>query len=173
VSTRVSTARRPRRRWLWWLLAAMFIVVPLVEVYLLVQLGQAIGAWWTILVLIADGILGSLLVRREGGRAWRALQDALSSHRMPATELADGALILVGGTLLLTPGFLSDAAGLFCILPFTRPLARRVLARVITRRLTQRLSPAAPSPAWPGPATRARGPRPDVVPGEVVDDEKS
>lgn len=173
MSTRVSTPRRPRRRWLWWLLALMFIVVPLAEVYLLVQLGQAIGAWWTILVLIADGVLGSLLVRREGARAWRALQDALSSHRMPATELADGALILVGGTLLLTPGFLSDAAGLFCILPFTRPLARRVLARVITRRLTQRLTPAPPPRVWPGAGTKARGPRPGVVQGEVVDDGES
>ncbi len=151
-----------RRSWLWWLLAALFVVVPLVEVYLLVQLGQAIGAWWTILVLIADGILGSLLVKREGGRAWRALQDALSSHRMPATELADGALILIGGTLLLTPGFLTDVVGLFCILPFTRPLARRVLARVITRRLTQRLSPV--------PPPRGRGSS-RVVSGEVVDDD--
>ncbi len=153
-----------RRHWLWWLLAVLFVVVPLVEVYLLVQLGQAIGAWWTILVLIADGILGSLLVRREGARAWRALQDALASHRMPATELADGALILIGGTLLLTPGFLSDVVGLFCILPFTRPLARRVLARVITRRLSQRISPV-PPPA-------GRGGR-RVVRGEVVDDGES
>ena len=80
-----------RRRWLWWVLAVAFVVVPLVEVYLLVKLGQVIGAWWTILLLIADGILGSLLVRREGGRAWQALQAALTSHRMPATELADGA----------------------------------------------------------------------------------
>ncbi len=166
MSSAVRTPRpgRPRRRrWLWWLLAVLFIVVPLVEVYLLVQLGQAIGAWWTILVLIADGVLGSLLVKREGGRAWRALQDALASRRMPATELADGALILIGGTLLLTPGFLTDVVGLFCILPFTRPLARRVLARVITRRLSQRISPVPP------PAGR-EGRR--VVRGEVVDDEK-
>jgi UPF0716 protein FxsA len=160
-----------RRRWLWWLLAALFVVVPLVEVYLLVQLGQAVGAWWTILLLIADGVLGSLLVKREGGRAWRALQDALTSRRMPGTELADGALILIGGTLLLTPGFLTDVVGLFCILPFTRPLARRVLARVITRRLSQRLSPVPPSGGWPGARGRTDQPRRDVVPGEVVDDD--
>jgi UPF0716 protein FxsA len=156
--------QRSRRRWLWWLLAALFVVVPLAEVYVLVQLGQAIGPWWTILVLVADGILGSILVKREGGRAWRALQAALTSHRMPGTELADGALILIGGTLLLTPGFLTDVVGLFCILPFTRPLARRVLARVITRRLTQRLSPVPP------PRPRAGDRR--VVRGEVVDDQK-
>ena len=161
-----------RRRWLWWVLAALFVVVPLLEVYLLVQLGQAIGAWWTILILVADGVLGSLLVKREGSRAWRALQAALSSHRMPAAELADGALILVGGTLLLTPGFLSDVAGLFCILPFTRPLARRVLTRIITRRLTQGLIPTAPV-SGPGPWARPRTPQAgdqDVVHGQVVDE---
>ena len=181
----MSSASTPRtslrRRWVWWVLAAAFVVVPLTEVYLLVQLGQAIGVWWTILVLVADGVLGSVLVKREGGRAWRALQEALTSHRMPATELADGALILVGGTLLLTPGFLTDVVGLFCILPFTRPVARRVLARVITRRLTQRLSPVPPWAGRPGagpwagrPGTRPGKPGDklgDVVRGEVVEDD--
>ena len=159
---------RSRRRWLWWVLAALFVVVPLVEVYLLVQLGQAIGALWTIAVLVAAGILGSILVKREGGRAWRALQDALTSHRMPATELADGALILIGGTLLLTPGFLTDAVGLFCILPFTRPVARRVLARVITRRLAQRPSPLSPFGLRPSATRRSYDGRPGAAHGDVV-----
>ena len=167
MSTAQPPRPRARRHWLWWVLAALFVVVPLVEVYLLVQLGQVIGPWWTILVLIAVGILGSVLVKREGGRAWRALQDAITSRRMPATELADGALILIGGTLLLTPGFLTDVVGLFCILPFTRPVARRVLTRVITRRLSQQLSPVPPTARRPG--TR-RNPD-DVVRGEVVDGE--
>ena len=132
---------RSRRSWLWWVLASLFVLVPLVEVYLLVRLGQAIGAWWTILVLVADGVLGSLLVKREGGRAWRALQDALASHRMPATELADAALILVGGTLLLTPGFVTDAVGFLLVIPVTRPLARRLLAWFVRRRLLGRRPP--------------------------------
>src|SRR5215211_4578982 len=124
-----------RRGWLSWLLIVAFVVVPLVEIYVLIQVGQVIGPWWTILLLIADSILGSWLVRREGRRAWQGLSSALESGRMPARELADGALILIGGTLMLTPGFVSDAAGLFVILPFTRPLARRVLTRVVTRHL--------------------------------------
>src|SRR3954469_16293009 len=124
-----------RRRLPWWLLGLLFVVVPLVELFLLIQLGQVVGPWWTILILLADAALGTWLVKREGGRTWRALQDPLAAGRMPARELADGALVLVGGTLLITPGFLSDIAGLFCILPFTRPMARRLLARVITRRL--------------------------------------
>ena len=107
-----------RRGWFGWAVLVAFIVVPLAEIYVLIQVGQVIGVWWTILLLVADSVLGTWLIRREGGRAWRALQTALSSGRMPARELADGALILVGGTLMLSPGFVTDAFG---ILP---PIAR-------------------------------------------------
>ena len=93
-----------RRGWVGWVLVLAFIAVPLVEIYVLIQVGQVIGVWWTILILIADSLLGTWLIRREGGRAWQALQSALSSGRMPARELADGALILIGGTLMLAPG---------------------------------------------------------------------
>jgi UPF0716 protein FxsA len=143
-------------------LAVLFVVVPLVEIYILIQVGQAIGPWWTILLLVADSILGSYLIKHEGRRAWRALKDAIESHRMPAKELADGALILIGGTLLLTPGFLSDVFGFFCILPFTRPVARRLLTEFITRKLLGGSS---------GGSRRAQQrPGPDsVVQGEVVD----
>jgi UPF0716 protein FxsA len=165
-----------RRRVPWWVLAVLFVVVPVLEIYVLIQIGQVIGAWWTVLLLVADGFLGSWLMKREGGRAWAALRTALQSGRMPTRELADGALILVGGTLLLTPGFVSDLAGLFCVLPFTRPVARRALTRFLTRRL---LAAAAPGPvagpvAGPGAGTTGgrtrRRPGPDsVVQGEVVD----
>jgi UPF0716 protein FxsA len=154
-----------RRRVPWGIVAALFVVVPLVEIYLIVQAGQAIGIGWTILILVVDSILGAALLKREGVAAWRALTTALASYRMPARELADGVLVLVGGTLLLTPGFFTDALGFFFILPFTRPLARRVLTSVITRKFLG---------GPPGPATGAagarRGPGPDdVVRGEVVD----
>jgi UPF0716 protein FxsA len=151
------------RKWIpWWVLALLFVVVPVIEIYLLIQVGDAIGAWWTVALLIAAGFLGSWLVKREGGRAWTALQQALGDYRMPARELADGALILIGGTLLLTPGFLSDIVGLFCILPFTRPLARAVLTRTISRKIVV--------VGGVTPRTRQRpGPDESVVQGEVVD----
>jgi UPF0716 protein FxsA len=140
-------------------LAALFIAVPIVEIFVLIQIGQVIGAWWTILLLVADAVLGSYLVRLEGARAWRALTQALQEYRMPGRELADGALILVGGTLLVTPGFVTDVFGFFCVLPFTRPLARRLLAGYVNRRLL----------GAQGSRTRQR-PGPDsVVQGEVVD----
>src|SRR3954462_6606709 len=150
-----------RRRIPWWVLALLFVVVPVLEIYVLIQVGQVIGAWWTILLLLADGLLGSWLMKREGSRAWKALQQALEGRRMPARELADGALILVGGTLLLTPGFLSDVVGFFFVLPVTRPLARGVLARYLSRKFLG-------GPRDPG--TRQRpGHQESVVQGEVVD----
>ena len=143
-----------------WLLLLAFVVVPIVEIYVIIQVGQVIGPWWTILLLIADSVFGSWLIAREGRRAWQALTTALGSGRMPARELADGALILVGGTLMLSPGFVTDAFGILLVLPFTRPLARRLLSRVVARRLL------APTTNRPG-----RGPRGPVIRGEVVDDD--
>ena len=153
-----------RRRWLPALLLALFVGVPLLEIFVLVQIGQVIGAWWTILLLILASVVGTWLVRREGGRAWQALTTALQTGRMPHRELADGALILIGGTLMLTPGFVSDAVGVLLILPVTRPLARRVLAQAVARRLLASGPPRdvrRPGPAGEGP----------VIRGEVVDDD--
>jgi UPF0716 protein FxsA len=165
----MSTTKR--RRFPWWLLLVAFVVVPLVEIYVIIQIGQVIGAWWTILLLIADSVFGSWLVRREGGRAWRALQFALQERRMPAKELADGILILVGGILMLTPGFVLDIVGVLFILPITRPVGRRILTGVITRRLVGASFPTgAQGTPWtrqrPGPVTPDDG----VVQGEVVDE---
>ena len=88
----------------------------------------------TVLLLLVESALGAWLVKREGRRAWTALRFALRTGRLPARELADAALVLVGGTLLLTPGFVTDVAGFFLILPVTRPLARRLLGWLAARR---------------------------------------
>ncbi len=153
----------PRRRWVTWLLVIAFVVVPLLEIYVLIQVGQVIGAWWTVLLLVADSILGGWLIRREGRRAWRALTTALGTGQMPAKELADGALILVGGTLMLSPGFVTDVMGIMLILPLTRPVARRLLTKVVSKRLAA---------GWvdvrQAPRRGAGGP---VIRGEVLDDD--
>ncbi|WP_030484355.1 FxsA family protein [Nocardioides aequoreus] len=145
------------RRFPWWLLGIAFVVVPLVEIWTIIQVGQVVGPWWTILLLLASGVVGSWLVRREGGRAWRALQQALREGRMPHREIADGVLILIGGTLMITPGFLSDVLGVLMILPVTRPVGRALLAGFISRRLTAAYT------------TAPRRPEGDVVQGEVID----
>jgi UPF0716 protein FxsA len=159
ISTTVG--RRRRRRYGWWLLFAAFILVPLVEIYVIIQVGQVIGPWWTILLLIADSIFGSWLIRHEGRRAWQALTYALQTGRMPAKELADGALILVGGTLMIAPGFVTDIVGILMILPVTRPIGRAVLSRIVARRLVV-LNVTGPG----------AGPQGPVVRGEVVDDDR-
>ncbi|GAA3102411.1 FxsA family protein [Streptosporangium carneum] len=117
------------------LLFLVFLVVPVLEIWVLIQVGQVIGGWPTVALLLADSLLGAWIVRREGRRAWRNLQAALQSGRMPDRELADGAMIVAGGTLLLTPGFVTDIAGFLCILPFTRPLVRRLGTWFFARRV--------------------------------------
>jgi len=148
-----------RRSTFTWVLVIAFVVVPILEIYVLIQVGQVIGAWWTILLLVLDSIFGAWLIRREGARAWQALRSALESGRMPARELADGALILIGGTLMLSPGFVTDAFGILLILPFTRPAARRLLTAVVTRKLMSS------NTRRPGPGSGG-----SVVRGEVVDE---
>jgi UPF0716 protein FxsA len=150
-----------------WLLVTAFVVVPLVEIYVLIQVGQVIGVWWTLLLLIADSIYGGWLIRHEGGRAWQALTNALNSGQMPAKELADAALILVGGTLMLSPGFVTDIMGIVLILPFTRPVARRVLTRVASKRLVAGFVDVPQGPRTPGPGGPPSGG--PVVQGEVLD----
>ncbi len=164
-----------------WLLALLFFGMPLLEIIVLIQVGQAIGVWWTILLLIADSIFGAWLIKREGRRAVSAFTAALSSGRMPAKEIADGILILVGGTLMLAPGFVTDAFGMLMILPFTRPLARRGLTKMVAARLVAAgpgftagpgFPPGAGFPPGPGftPPGNATRPGPDVVQGEIVDE---
>ena len=164
----MATPPRRRRRWVPWLLVVAFVVMPLVEIYVLIQVGQVIGVWWTLLLLIADSIYGGWLIRHEGGRAWQALTNALNSGQMPAKELADAALILVGGTLMLSPGFVTDAMGIVLILPFTRPVARRVLTRVVSKRLVAGFVDVRQGPRPPGPGGPPSGG--PVVRGEVLDD---
>ena len=158
-----------RRSALVWLLFALFIVVPLVEIYVIIQVGQAIGPWWTILLLVLDSILGSWLIKHEGSRAFQALREALDSGRMPARELADGALILIGGTLMLAPGFVTDAFGVLLILPMTRPLFRRLLTRLVAARLVV-IGPGGRFSGRPDAARPGPGPDGPVIRGEVVDE---
>lgn len=148
------------------MLAVAFVVVPLVEIYLVIQAGRAIGVGWTILVLVLDSLLGAWLLKRQGAAAWRALREAVAAYRMPARELADGVIVLVGGTLLLTPGFFTDAVGFALLLPVTRPLARKALTTYIARKF--RDGTATPSAGW-GARTRQRPGPHDVVQGDVVD----
>ncbi|HET7455627.1 MAG TPA: FxsA family protein [Solirubrobacterales bacterium] len=111
------------------LLIILFIVVPVAELYVIIKVGELIGVWPTLALLLADALLGSWLLKHEGRGAWRRFNQALAERRFPGREVADGALIIVGGTLLLTPGFLTDIVGVFLLLPPTRAISRRLLKR--------------------------------------------
>jgi UPF0716 protein FxsA len=116
------------------LLILLFIVVPVAELYVIIKVGELIGVWPTLALLLADALLGSWLLKHEGRGAWRRFNEALAARRFPGREVADGVLIVVGGTLLLTPGFLTDIVGVFLLLPPTRAVARRLLKRLTIGR---------------------------------------
>src|SRR3954447_1053478 len=174
-------------------LILLFIIVPIVEIYVIIQVGQAIGPWWTIALLIADSILGAWLMRHQGRSAWRRFNEALAAGKVPHKEVFDGVLVIMGGALLLTPGFLTDIVGLFFLLPPTRALIRAMSGRFVKRRIalgeavwtfggaprTSRPPPAAGGPSEPPrragvddpfsweepPVPPRRGPQPDDIEG--------
>lgn len=118
------------------LLVILFIAVPIVEIYVIVRVGELIGVLPTLALLVADAVLGSLLLRHQGRGAWRRFNAALAERRFPAREVADGLMIAVGGTLLLTPGFVTDVFGAILLVPPTRAIVRRLLRTYVSRRFT-------------------------------------
>ena len=116
-------------------LVLLFIVVPIAELAVIIQVGGLIGVWWTIALLVADSILGSVLLRAQGRSAWMRFNAAVQSGRIPAREVLDGALVITGGVLLLTPGFITDIFGIVLLVPPTRALVRMIVARRLERRM--------------------------------------
>jgi UPF0716 protein FxsA len=128
-------------------LLLLFVVVPIAELALIIAVGREIGVGPTVLVLLADAILGSLLARMQGRAAWRRFSETLQAGRQPAREVVDGALVLFGGALLLTPGFLTDIFGILLLLPPTRAVARRMLVRRFAHRMVVSMTaPRRPAP---------------------------
>jgi UPF0716 protein FxsA len=153
-------------------LVVIFILVPIAELYVIIQVGGAIGVLPTIALLLADALLGSLLLRQQGRAAWIRFNRALAENRLPHKEVFDGVLIIFGGALLITPGFLTDILGLILLIPPTRALVRAISARFVRRRLAMGRggavwtfgTPRRPSrqgPAPDGPTQPPRGPAPE------------
>jgi UPF0716 protein FxsA len=154
-------------------LIILFIVVPIAELYVIIQVGQLIGIWPTLALLLLDAIGGSMLLKHQGRGAWRRFNEALAQRRFPGREVVDGVLIVVGGTLLVTPGFITDIFGLFLLIPPTRALARAVLRRFPIGRVAvlggsaaggmfggRSGGPFGPSGPGPGPGGPTAGDRP-------------
>ena len=117
------------------ILIALFIGVPFAEIYVLLQVGQAIGAINTLVLLILISVVGAWLAKREGLGVLRRMQRSIDSGRVPGTELVDGFLILLAGALMLTPGFLTDILAILLLLPPVRAVVRRELRRRVARRI--------------------------------------
>jgi UPF0716 protein FxsA len=120
-------------------LALLFLVVPFVELYVLIQVGQAIGALPTIAILVLDSLVGAWLVKREGLAVLRRAQQQVQRGVVPGTELVDGVLILFAGALMLTPGFITDVLATLLLIPPVRVVVRRLLATQLARRATLHL----------------------------------
>lgn len=140
------------------LILLIFILVPLAEIYVLIQVGSVIGAGWTIILVVATAVLGAYLVRRQGFAIVSRVRAQLDDGELPAVEVLEGLFLLVAGALLLTPGFFTDALGFACLTP---PLRRWVIGRLIQDRISQRVGTG---------SGRAGGPR--TIEGEYhrVDD---
>src|SRR5919108_2189672 len=122
-----------------WFLILLFILLPIAEIYVIIKVGEAIGVLPTNALLIVDGFLGAALARSQGRAAWLRFNAALAEGRVPAREVFDGAMIIVGGAFLLAPGFITDAIGLLLLIPPTRAAFRAVVARMARRRVAFRV----------------------------------
>jgi UPF0716 protein FxsA len=154
------------------LLVFVFIVVPIAELYVLLQIGQAIGVLPTIALLILDSVLGSWLMRSQGRAAWLRFNRALAEGRVPGREVIDGVLIIFGGALLLTPGFLTDILGLVLLLPPTRAVVRQVLVRRFGGRLVANATTGAQTRVgrmFGDGSARPRRPDDDTVEGTATE----
>lgn len=116
------------------LLLLLFIALPIAELYVIIQIGGAIGILPTLAILIVDSIVGAALARSQSRAAWERFNRALAEGRIPGREVFDGAMIILGGALLLTPGFITDIFGLILLLPPTRALVRAALKRTVGAR---------------------------------------
>jgi UPF0716 protein FxsA len=149
---------------MWLVLFLVFIVVPIIEIYVLIQVGGLIGVWPTVALLIADSILGTMLLRSQGRTAWARFNKALSERRPPAVEVFDGAMIILGGALLLTPGFVTDILGLALLIPPSRAIVRRIGTRIAKGHVYFRLASWGSGAADARARRRAAG-RPEPPPG--------
>ncbi|MEX2119146.1 MAG: FxsA family protein [Pirellulales bacterium] len=144
-----------------WRLLLLFTVVPLVELALLLWLSDLTDWKLTVLVILATGLLGAALARRQGWRVWRRIQDELGQGRLPADSLQDGVLVMTAAALLVSPGLLTDLAGFLLLVPPVRGLVKRQFAR----RLKARFVPMRSQ----GSARRDDGPAFDYDSDKVID----
>ncbi len=136
-------------------LLLLFTVVPLAELWLLLRIGEAVGLGPTLGLVVVTGVTGAWLARHEGARAWRAVQEQLAAGRLPGRELLEAVLVLVAGIVLITPGVLTDAAGLALLV---RPVRARIAERIRKRLGASLEVRTIGGPGWPEEGPQGRPP---------------
>ncbi len=154
----MSTTGRSPYRLLLPALVIGFIVVSVIEVWLLTLVGTTIGVPWTLAILVVQAFIGAWLLRNEGRKSWRALVQAYSAGRVPTGHLADAALVLAGGIMIIVPGFFTDIIGLLFLIPASRRFVRKGIGTLLAR-----------TSAFPSTLPKTSD-DPTVITGEVIDD---
>lgn len=150
-----------------------FIVVPIVEMVILIEVGGIIGALPTVGLVVLTATLGIWLLRLEGMATLARVQTRLDRGELPETELLEGIMLIVGGALLLTPGFVTDAIGFACILPgLRRPIARWIIRRGVLQAVTIINRRAGGGPFDPGGPTDPRGRGDDIIEGDFTETDR-
>lgn len=137
-----------------------FLIIPFVEIYLLLQIGGLVGVFPTIALVVLTAIIGANLLRQQGLATWQRFQENLAKGQIPAYEMVEGPILLVGGALLLTPGFFTDIVGFTCLIP---PVRRKIAQYIIEKRLVQTVAPG----------QTAGKPEPNVIEGEFRKEDES
>ncbi len=110
----------------------IFLIVPFLEIYLLLKIGGLIGVFPTVLLVVFTAVLGAWMLRQQGFETWQRFQQGMAKGKVPAMEMLEGPVLLVGGAFLLTPGFFTDIIGFTCLVPFTR---KKLVTYLIERQL--------------------------------------
>lgn len=113
----------------------IFILIPFIELAILVKIGTVIGFWYTMLIVVVTGIAGASLARYQGIKVYTRIQRELNSGKVPSDDMLDAMFVFAGGVVLLTPGFLTDIAGLLFLVPYSREILKYYLKDIIARRM--------------------------------------
>jgi UPF0716 protein FxsA len=154
------------------LIVCLFLILPFLELWVIIESATVIGVGWTFALLVGMSVLGGFLVKREGTALWRQTSEALAEGRMPTREVGDGALVLFGAALMLTPGFITDIVGLVLVFPFTRAVLRPLVVGALAKRAQstftfRTVGFGTPTQPHSRPDASFNG---EVIDGEVVDE---
>ncbi|MGE0859060.1 MAG: FxsA family protein [Gammaproteobacteria bacterium] len=133
------------------IMLVLFIGMPMLEIYVLIQVGQVIGPLWTVALLLLVAALGSLLLRQQGLATLAKVQTALARGELPAGAILEGLVLLVAGVLMVTPGFVTDVMAFLCLLPPLRKGIVALLAHALSLRVLGGGAPRGPGPGPAGP----------------------